>query len=238
MRRNNGLPRLGFAFFCLTVWARLAAGQPATIAHAACTANFGGTTYFSAAFSAPFEKDPRGAEPSYHTMVTWGAAFGDYVAEKYGGPKGGTAGQCALAASLEQAQAGVKARMRTAARLMQKVVETDWVYKSAVPPGAAAPSSQAPAASSVQTPPNANAQGTTMRAVCWSDLGAPGGVIYFSQVFDTRMERPDQSEDTFSPMANEFHQYLKGRYDYKADASRAAQCAGSQTQGQVSAQRS
>ena len=233
MRRNR-LPRLGFAFLCQALWAPLASGQPAAkLAHAYCSASTAGARYFSAAFSAPFEKDPRGAEPSYHTMVTWGRAFADYIEQKYGGP---ASGQCALTTSFEKAQAGVTGGMASAKRLMQNPIQTDWVYKSAVPPGAAAPPAQAPAASSAQTPPNASSQGTTMQAVCWSDTNAP--VIYVSQVFDTQMGRPDQGVDAFSPISNEFHQYLKGRYDYKSDASRAGHCAGQMSQALSSAQRS
>jgi hypothetical protein len=162
MRRNNQLLRLGFAFLCLTPGARLASGQPATtLAYAYCSASTAGARYFSAAFSAPFEKDPRGADPSYHTMVTWGRAFADYIEQKYGGP---VSGQCALATSLERAQAGVKGGIASAKRLMQKPVETDWVYKSAAPPGAAAPPAQAAAASSAQTPPNAAAVASSQAA--------------------------------------------------------------------------
>ncbi len=235
MRRTTPLLHPGLALLCLTLWAPLAAGQPAaTIAHASCTANFGGATYFSAAFSAPFEQDPRGAEPSYHTMVTWGAAFGAYVAEKYGGPKGGTAGGCALSASPEIAQSNLKGKIASAKRLGQKVVETDWVYKSAVP---STPQAAQPATSAAQTPPpNADAQGTTMQVVCWSDLNAP--VIYVSQVFDTGLGRPDQGVDVFSPIAGEFLQYLKGRYDYKSTANYKTQCSGTLSQGQTSTQRS
>ena len=236
MRRSNRLLRLGCAFFCLTLWARPTPGQPAaTLAHATCAASMGGTTYISAGFSAPFEKDPRGAEPSYHTMVTWGAAFSAYVEQKYGGAKGSAAATCALVASLEQAQAGVKPRVASAKRLGRPVVETDWVYRTAAsPPPASTP---APAASASQTPPpNASAQGTTMQAVCWSDLNGP--VIYVSQVFDTRLGRPDQGEDMFSPISNEFHEYLKGRYDFKTSATRGAHCAGQMSQAGSSAQRS
>lgn len=227
MRRTTGLQQLGFAGFSLLVAARLGVAQPAaTLTYGVCTATtgMGGTTYLSAAFSAPFEKDPRGAEPSYHTMVTWNAAFGDYLTEKYGGAKGSIVGSCALSASLDEAKGGLKGRVEFAKRRSQKVVETDWAPKSAVPAGAAAPSSQAPAASSGQTPPNANAQSTTVQAVCWSNLNAP--VIYFSQVFDTGLGRPDQGEDMFSPISNAFHQYLKGRYDYNTSASAGAQCVG------------
>ncbi|MGH7696769.1 MAG: hypothetical protein ACRENH_17400 [Gemmatimonadaceae bacterium] len=234
MRRVTRLRHLGFAFSCLTLGAKLTSGQPAaTLAHASCSASMSGTMYFSAGFSAPFEKDPRGAEPSYHTMVTWGRAFADYIQQKYG--PGSASGNCGLVASLEQAQAGVKARIASAKRLMQKVVATDWVHKSATP---STPQSSPPATSAGQTPqtPNASAQGTTMHAVCWSEFNGP--VIYVSQVFDTQMGRPDQGVDAFSPISNEFHQYLKGRYDYKADASRAAHCAGQMSQGGSSAQRS
>jgi hypothetical protein len=234
MRRSNRLPRVGFAFLCITLWARLAAGQPATIAHATCVASMGGTTYVSAGFSAPFEKDARG-EQNYHTMVTFGAAFSAYIEQKYGGAKGSSAASCALVASLEQAQAGVKGRTVAAKRMGRPVVETDWVYKSAVPPGAPAPPAQAPAASNA-TPPNASAQGTTIQAVCWSNLNAP--VIYFSQIFDTGLGRPDQGEDMFSPIANEFHQYLKGRYDYNTSASAGAQCVGQLSAAQTSAHKS
>jgi hypothetical protein len=192
-----------------------------------------GTTYFSAAFSAPFEKDPRGAEPGYHTMVTWGRAFADYVEQKYNGTKGSGSGNCALVASLAQAQAGLKVRIASAKRLMQKVVETDWAHQSAAPVQSPPP----PASASGQTPPtpNASAQGTTMQAVCWSDLNGP--VIYVSQVFDTKLGRPDQGVDMFSPISNEFGQYLKGRYDFKSSATRAALCAGQMSHAQSSAQR-
>jgi hypothetical protein len=234
MRRITRLRQLGFAVFSLIACARLGVAQSAaTLAHAYCSASMGGKMYFAAAFSAPFEKDPRGAEPSYHTMVTWGRAFADYIEQKYG--PGPASGQCVLATSFEQAQAGVKGGMASAKRLGRPVVETDWVHKSAVPPGAAAPPAQAAAASSAQTPPNASAQGTTMQAVCWSDLNAP--VIYVSQVFDTRRGRPDQGEDVFSSVSNEFHQYLKGRYDYKTSATRGAHCAGQMSQAGTSAQR-
>ena len=240
MRRSNRLPRVGFAFFCLTLGARLASGQPAaTLAYGVCAATtgfVGGTTYLSAAFSAPFEKDPRGAEPSYHTMVTWNAAFGDYLTEKYGGAKGSIVGSCALSASLDEAKAGLKGRIDYAKRRSQKVVETDWAPKSAVPPGTAAPPTQAPAASSAQTPPNANARSTTVQAVCWSNLNAP--VIYFSQVFDTGLGPADQGEDIMSPVSNAFHQYLKGRYDYNTSASAGAQCVGQLSAAQTSAHKS
>jgi hypothetical protein len=75
-----------------------------------------------------------------------------------------------------------------------------------------------------------------MQAVCWSDLNAP--VVYVSQVFDMQRGRPDQGEDVFSPISNEFHQYLKGRYDYKTSATRGADCTGQMSQAQSSAQRS
>lgn len=234
MRRTTRLPYAGFAFVCLTLWAPLATGQPAaTLAHASCSAYSGGITYFSAAFSAPFEKDARG-EQNYHTAVTWGRAFADYVEQKYGGTKGSASGSCGLVTSLERAQGNVPGRIAAAKRLGQKVVETDWVYKSAVP---STPQAAQPVTSPGQTPPpNASAQGTTMQAVCWSDLNAP--VIYISQVFDTRMGRPDQGEDVFSPVSNEFHQYLKGRYDYKSSATRGAHCVGQMSQAGSSAQRS
>ena len=231
MRRTTRLPQLGIAVLSLIVGARLAVAQPAsTLAHATCVASMGGTTYVSAGFSAPFEKDARG-EQNYHTMVTFGAAFTAYIEQKYGGAKGSSAATCALATSLEQAQAGVKGRTASAKRLGQKVVETDWVYKSAVP---STPQSAQPATQTA--PPNANAQGTTMQAVCWSDLNAP--VIYVSQVFDTRRGRPDQGEDVFSSVSNEFHQYLKGRYDYKTNAPLGAHCAGQMSQAGTSAHRS
>ncbi len=238
IRGTTRLPRLGFACFCLALWAPLAAGQPAaTLAHANCSASMGGTMYFSAGFSAPFEKDLRGAEPGYHTMVTWGRAFADYVEQKYG--PGSASGNCGLVASLEIAQSGVKARVAAAKRLMQKVVETDWVHKSATPPTpqSAQPATRTPPAASGQTPPpNASALGTTMQAVCWSDLNAP--VIYVTQVFETGMGRPEPGVDVFSPVSNEFHQYLKGRYDYKTSASRGGHCVGQLSREGSSAQRS
>ncbi len=177
--------------------------QPAaTLAHATCVASMGGTTYVSAGFTAPYERDARG-EQSYHTMVTWGRAFADYVEQKYG--PGSASGNCGLVATIEQAQGGVEGRTASAKRLMQKVVETDWVHKSVTP---STLQSAQPATSAAQTPPpNANIQSTTMLGVCWSDLNGPP-VVYVSQMFDTKLGRPDKGEDMFAPISNEFHQYL------------------------------
>jgi hypothetical protein len=179
------------------------------------------------------EKDPRGAEPTYHTSVTWGRVFGDYIAQKHGGQKSGS---CMLHPSVAQAQVARTRTIANARRLMQKPIETDWVHPSATASESAPAATAAPTSGSQTQPPNASAQGTTMQAVCWSDLNAP--VIYVSQVFDTQMGRPDQGIDAFSPVSNEFHHYLKGRYDYKTSATVAAHCAGQMSAAQSNAQRS
>ncbi len=242
MRRITRLPRLGLAFFCLTLSTPPAAGQPpaaATLGHAYCAASASpsGTQYFSAAFSAPLEKAARGLEPLTHASTTWGRAFTDYLTQKHGytGPPGG----CSVGGpSLAGVQNTLTRAIDFTKRRGLKAVETDWVYKSAVPPASAQQAAPSSAVSSGQTPPppNASAQGNTMHATCWSEFNGP--VIYVTQVFDTQMGRPDKGVDVFSPISNEFHQYLKGRYDYKADAARAAHCAGLLSQAQSSAQRS
>lgn len=56
---------------------------------------------------------------------------------------------------------------------------------------------------------------TTLRLFCYSDYSGQGSVMYMTQIFDTGLGRPEPGVDIFSPIAGEFLEYLKGRYDYK-----------------------
>jgi len=73
-------------------------------------------------------------------------------------------------------------------------------------------------ASLAMVPSKLSAQ-TTLRLFCYSDYSGQGSVVYMTQIFDTGLGRPEPGVDIFSPIAGEFLEYLKGRYDYKSSSN-------------------
>ena len=64
------------------------------------------------------------------------------------------------------------------------------------------------------------AQDTVLKSYCASDTGQP--VVYFSQVFDTGLHKYGFHDDR--PLANEFNEYLKGRFDFKGNEDHPVGC--------------
>ena len=63
-------------------------------------------------------------------------------------------------------------------------------------------------------------QGVTVKSYCASDTGQP--LVYFSEVFDTRIPKYGRKDD--QSMANEFNEYLMGRFDFKGNEYRPVGC--------------
>ena len=64
------------------------------------------------------------------------------------------------------------------------------------------------------------AQDAVLKSYCASDTGQP--VVYFSEVFDTRLHKYGFHDDR--PIANEFNEYLKGRFDFKGNENYPVGC--------------
>lgn len=60
----------------------------------------------------------------------------------------------------------------------------------------------------------------TIKSYCASDVGQP--VVYFSPVFETGLYRVARFDG--SPIQKEFHEYLKGRFDYKGSENYPVGC--------------